>query len=655
MATDFIAYVPKDPIDNLRWRSAWWEAASTDVGLQRAFRQAAFDDPLFFFNAFGWCFEPRSAVKIRPFVTWPHQDPCIVAMDDAISDAERTEEPIDLVLDKSRGQGATWMYLLVFLRRWLRDDLFSVGLVTRNEKLVDSQRDPDTLMWKVVWALLRLPFWMMPDGFELSKCRNLTEHTLYNPERGGSFVGFAATGDLARGGRKTVFALDEIGSEEFVSGGKDEAAMNSVRMVTNCCFLVSTFGGDTGVFYDACRKESSARKVVLDWKDNPTQNRGLYEVRKGKVIPCPGHSLSAAQRARIESQHKRLAMRGFVVAEGKPRSIWYNEQCLRPGATPRGIARELDRDPHGAVSKVFDTLTIETVRVQSAMPPLIQGRLVADLESGHVVQPYVVVGEGELKLWVRFGLDGKIPYARYVVGTDISAGTAGDYSSNSSACVINRDTGEQVGEWASNAYNTTRFAYMTLALARWFHNALIIYEANFSAGYGKVLIDDVAYPNLYMREVEIEGVHKKTQKPGFWMTNDDVKLKLFERMQEAMAIGAFTPRSEVMLDECKEYQWKNGRIIHVGATTTNDEAGKGRPHADRAIAASLAWFACDEEPVIVGEDEHSAAVIPPGCMAERLREFDVAADARMRDSWLRSDAVDTFLERDLMFTRDPWR
>ena len=645
-------YCPKaTPEENLAWRIRWREAAVRDKGLQRDIRQAAFDDVLFFFNAMGWCFEPRSVDKIRPFCTWFHQDPAILAMDRAISEAEKCEEPFDLVVDKSRGQGATWMYLLVFLRRWLRDEMFSAGLVTRNEDLVDSRRDPDTLMWKVIWALGMLPRWMIPEGFDLSKHRSLTEHSLMNPANGATIVGYSATGDVARGGRKTVFAMDELAA---FAKGEDYAALNSTQHVTNCRFLVSTYKGDSGAYFDAATQAGNAVRVILDWKENPTQNRKMYRMVLGKIIevdPGPGNYLCPADYKILKEQHEQLRKRGYKI-EGKTRSIWYNRQCLRPGATPRGIAEELDRDPKGSVAKVFSSEILDRAVKEKCRPPLLCGRLVYDPERAAVREPRVIEQEeGELKLWALPGLDGNMSYGRYVLGADISSGSGGDFTSNSVACVVDRMTGVQVAEWASNIVPPPRFAIVCVALARWFWDALLLPEANFDGGYMKALVEDIGYANVYYRDVEIVGLKKKTQKPGFWMTNDDVKLKLFEAMQEGMAEERFTPRSKRMLEECGEYEWRNGKIIHVASRKTEDEGAKGKPHADHVVAGALAWYGCEEEP-LVEETEEAPAKAPEGSMAARLRDYDATLGSG-GDPW-GNEGLDIFQESGVSSPADGW-
>lgn len=656
MSTPYIGYVPKDIAKNLRWRQRVRRAAHADLELQADLKQACFEDVLFFFNFAGWCYEPRASWKVRPFVTWPHQDPAIVAMDEAITHAEETEEPTTVVADKSRGQGATWIFLLVFLRRWLRDPLFTAGVVTRNEKLVDSLRNPDALMWKIGWELEMLPRWLLPKGWNAGKHRSLTDHSILNPETGATIVGEAATGDIGRGGRRTVWGLDEFGAFAEERLGIDYKVLDSVNHNTNCKIIVSTHHGDQGAYYEIATEEpSTSIKVILDWKDNPTQNRLMYRYAKGLTFAVRNEEAAEVagytEACRRQGIYDRLSRRGFKL-DGI-RSPWYDAKCMEAGATPRGIAQELDRNPHGAAPKLFDSETIASVKAKCCLPPLLRGRLVYDSETLEMRPPYVAQSDsGELRLWVQPDSLGQMPRGKYKIGIDISSGTAGTHTSNSVACVINTFTGEQVAEWVSNAMIPSKFAQICAILGHWFDKAELIPEANFGAGFLRVLIDELAYPNLYYRENEIEGIHKKTKKPGFWTGSDDIKFKLLEQLQIGMAEGAFTPRSKELLEECPEYEWKNGRIVHVGSARTTDEGSKGKAHGDRVIAAAIAWFGCAED-CWADREEQVLAAAPAGCMARRLQKLDALLMDIHGDPWTEAN-LDIFAHVGSPEYRDPW-
>ena len=150
----------------------------------------------------------------------------------------------------------------------------------------------------------------------------------------------------------------------------------------------------------------------------------------------------------------------------------------------------------------------------------------------------------------------------------------------------------------------------------------------------KVVEDEMCYPKLWQRETQISGLKKLTKKTGFWMANDDTKLALFEGMVAAIAMGTYIPRSDEMLEECGQYEWKNGKIIHVGSTKSEDEGAKGKSHSDRVIAAALSVYEMGESTSPDDHDEIAESVAPEGSMAARLRDIDeVSTD----DPWLHAE------------------
>ncbi len=609
--TPYIDLVPKDPLENIKWRVRMQELALVDMEYRSAVYQAAMDDVLFWFNGLCWCLEPRSVVKIKPFVTWPHQDPVIIAMDQAIDDAERAEMPIDVLLDKSRAQGGTNIYLNLFNRRWIRDPMFSAGLVTRNEKLVDSSTDTDALLWKTNWSLNRLPFWMLPKGFDSDKHRSVTDHSILNPENGAVMVGYAAGQDVGRGGRKTVFGVDEIGAEDFIKGGKDQAVMDSLHDVTNCIFLVSTFGADSGMFFESATSDDyEGLHLVLDWKDNPTQNKLAYVIREGVAVAVnPAEQAAVTKYARENADRlKKLERRGFKM-EGHTRSPWYDARCLRKGATPRSIAKELDRNPRGAVGKVFSTDTLDLMKEKCCKRPVWQGKLIYNNETLEVTGLIEQDG-GPLKLWFKPGVDNKAPSGQYAVGCDISAGGTGEFSSNSVSCGVNRQTGEQVLEYAVKGMQATKFARLNVAIAKWLNNAYLGWEASGPTGstFGKEVLEVVHYANVYYRDVEEVGSRAKSRKAGWWNGSDEDKGELFESMDIGMENGEFIPRSEDLIRECGEYEWDKGKIVH---RPSKQRGTDGKAHGDRCVAAGVATLCCKDRPFSGLDNDPEEAENPP--------------------------------------------
>ena len=718
--TPFYKYYPQEPKANLEWRLRCRDRAMSDLHFRHALYDACMTDVLFWMAFACWSVEPRAKVKIRPFVPWPHQEEVFIAMDKAIDDAAEQERSIDVLLDKSRAQGGTFGYLWIDLRRWLRDRMFSAGYVTRNEMLVDSATDNNTLFWKLAWGINRLPFWLMPAGFDMKKHRSLSNHTLLNPANGSTLVGYAAGQDVGAGGRATVFTCDEFGSRDFISGGKDASVMEELHDVTNCvaggvlvltdygpmpiekvelfhrvwdgnmwvshdgsvyqgeqktipaygirltrdhrvlttkgwkhagiagfdreeirlpedckrldgrrsiasassprteavydllncgprraftvidnhglpllihnCIrLVSARYADSGVFHEACEDpDSNGLHLILDWKDNPHHAKYAYSVRDGKP-----RARDPDDQAAVDAYHKenpdlrrRLERKGFKY-EGVVRSPWYDMRCLRPTSTPRLIASQLDRNPRGAVGKVFPTDLLDRTKREKCKAPVWQGTPVFDSET-LALKGLLQRDDGPLKLWFRPGPDYSVPIGPFTFGCDIAMGSDGAYASNSVCSGIDDRTGEQVLEYTIKGMPAIKFARNVVGLAKWCHNAYLGWEdSGMAAPFAKEILEVLYYANVYYREVAEIGQRKQTRKAGWWNGKDEHKADLFERMALAMEVDEYIVRSADLVRECGEYEWEDGKIIHV---PTKNHGAQERAHGDRCIAAGVAWL-----------------------------------------------------------------
>lgn len=573
---------PKDVRANLEWRIRCRERALVDKRFQDALWEACRLDPLFFFAFALWVHEPRAKVKRRPFIPWSHQEPVILAMESTIDEALESEQPVSLTLKKSRAQGGTFTYLGVQIRRALMEPDFTVGLVTRNEALVDSRVDDSAVMFKVAAMLDMLPVWMLPDGYE----RSMTEHVIRLPNKSG-WSGYAATGDVARGGRTTMFCFDEPGSEEFVAGNKDFKILSSVSHVSNCIFLVSTFGIDSGVFYEAATDPDNPRVYNLSWMDNPEHSKNLYTVQAGVAVAHRPEEQEAVTQYVTTHQRelKSIERRGHKI-EGKVQSPWYNAHRLLPGATPRYIARELDEDCRGAVGKVFASDLLDRMKREHCKPPVWVGNPVFDSETCKLTG-LIPREDGLLKLWFRPGIDDTPPMGPFTVCCDIASGGVGTYASNSVATGLDNRTGEQVLEYTIKGLEPRPFARRVVGLCMWLRNALLGWEdSGVSGGFAKEVMEVLYYGSVFFRDVTQLGSQKKSRKPG-WPCRDADKADMFEMMALAMEQGKFIPRSAEMITECGEYEWDGSKIIHA---PSKNKGASEKNHADRAISAAGAWL-----------------------------------------------------------------
>jgi len=567
--------VPADPRANLEWRARMLAWSTDDHERQNALRTMCSDDPLFWFNAFVWTYDPRRKVGVIPFVTWPFQDRAIVELDDAIGNH-------DIAMPKSRDMGASWMLCGLFLWRWLfrRDQSFL--LVSRNEDYVDKTGNPKSLFWKIDHILKYSPEWMLPR-------RERARLRLTNMENGSTIDGESTTGDVARGDRRTAIGLDE-----FAAFGDDDGwkALAATRDATRCRIFNSTPSGIGNAFHSVCTNEH-IRQVRLHWTEHPEKARSLYHDRYGKA-----------------------------------RSPWYDGEVKRC-ATPMEIAQELDISFEASQANLFETSRI--LELQSRTRPALQrGELVVD-EGGNPLS-FEPKAEGRYHLWMAPDASGCFPTdRRFAMGVDVSTGTG---ASNSVMCVMDCRTGEQVLEMATADMRPDQFARLVVAVGRWFkgvdgHGALVCWE---HIGPGRILGDvviEMGYRNLWRRHNQDVVGKPVTQSVG-WFPNREEKVRLYGHFRKSLDSGAFIPRSRQMVDEMRELVYDDsGGVVHVRAATSIDPSGAKGNHGDRATAAALASLAGATQPRITGAVLQATA--SPGSIAHRRRTFE--AKALQRSTW----------------------
>jgi len=270
--TPYYHLVPKERAANLRFRRSVLEYGGSSEEAARELAMMCSRDVLFYVNVFLWLFEARDDEKpVIPFVTFPMQDEALLEIDAAIGRH-------DLCMDKSRDEGATYMCLAAFLRRWQFRQMFAGGCVSRTEDDVDKPGDPKSLFWRLDFFLEHMPKWLVPHY-------KRTQMRLENIENGSTLIGTSTTGNMFRGGRLTALLIDEYAAFD---AGTDYKALYSTQAVTPCRIFNSTVQGTGNAYYEV-REMPSIKKVVLDWKDDPRKNRGLYTERRPAQEPGALH------------------------------------------------------------------------------------------------------------------------------------------------------------------------------------------------------------------------------------------------------------------------------------------------------------------------------------------------------------------------------
>jgi len=452
--------------------------------------------------------------------------------------------------------------------------------------------------------------------------RSKTNHTLVNTDNGATIAGFAATGDVASGGRKTVFVCDELAK---FPRGPDKEAMDSTQHVTNSRVIISTPKGPDGAYFEAMHADTNMEKVILDWTVNPTRNVGCYRVLIEKdnsrrvelddeeywleVVRRNGKRW--AERSNLEDFAKEIVNNEtdnpfgypFMIEtpytkHGKKRSPWYDRECKRVGATPQGIAQELDRDYGGSTSRFYDSNMLHRVK-EGCTPPVSRCELAfGDDVQSHVElkKPVIVIqATGRVELWFEPDIYHRAPQNHtFFVGVDVAAGTGGVQTSNSVIQAIDATLRKQVLQFASPSTSPYKLADLAVAICYWLSgpkgSAILAWEAN---GLGSQFTDrvlELGYSRIYYRSTEEQTTKKDTKKIGWWTTIKN-KPTLLGELGRAMDSGDLQVCSEEVPKEAMGYvNLLGGKVDHVSAKSEEDPAGAGANHGDRVIGLSLAWW-----------------------------------------------------------------
>ncbi len=606
----FYAKVPKTVPENLAYREELLGACAESLTLRQDAWIMAARDPFWYWNTFGFLLEPRATdtPSTIPFVTWPRQDEILLEILNAVNDG------YDLHIKKSRGVGVSWNVLLVFEWFWHFKERQHFLVHSKKEDLVDKIGDPDTLLYKLDFWCEHLPDWLRPTP-------DRKKNHVGNADLRGTIDGGSTTDDVARGGRRRAIFCDEFAA---VKEGAEIVA--AVSEATECTIYGSTSKGIGTEFY---RLESAPIcHVQTRWHEYPLQRAGLYRVTNGSVEildkECRAvKGLDAHGRSRVFAfpDEYPFVTSGIHFTDGGLRSPYYDRRCAH-FTDPLLRAQELDLDDIGAGDPFFPRRMIEPLKANAFDPAWI-GDLDYDPQTKLPRIPYAFVARegGPLKLWVAPDSAGLVPLDMdYCWGADISQGSG---ATPSVLIVINRETGEQVGEYATPTVTPSDFAHVANAVGRLFagklEQAFACWEANGPGNaFGKKLYGDLEYRRIYFREGK--DVRKRpTYQPG-WHSSTAGKIELFNDFRDALQTGRLVLRSRGTLQDCYNYSHdgRGGIVNQVQPTSRAGGGGARYSHGDFAAAAACGILGL--KPIISLEEKKRSRESPIGCMAARVRE-----------------------------------
>lgn len=562
---------PKDLQKNILYRRRICERAARDPEFAQQCLLRASKDFIWCCDTFFWTYDPKDHPFFpnRPFILYDYQE-------DAARKILKANGKHDLLFEKSRQMGCTWLIiaLLVWLWQFRTRQSFLVG--SRKEDLVDKAGDANSLFYKIDYIVESLPGWM-----RISRGDNRRLLHFSNPNNRSAFDGESTNEDFCRGGTRQIVVLDE-----FPAVKNGHKILKATRDATNCRLLVGTPQGAFGAYYETREvmlERNPDRVIRMHWTMHPEKRRGLYSI-EGCAPGSTPNILDTEYEFTADFDFWNIRFPQF-----KLRSIWFNEQCAR-SANSHEISQEIEIDYIGSAWNYFEPEMVKRWIEEGARQPDSVGSIRLDPDWKNPI--WDAHPGGEVQLWFIPTEDGKVPdeIRSVVCGVDIAHGGSGDMSSNSVASFVRRDTGEKIAQFTSNSLYPDEFCHIVLALCKWFDSAYLIFERNGGGGltFGNEVLKSGYHRVFYQTDSEMKRFKQRTKKPGFW-TNSENKPVLLANYRHAMMRWQFKNPCEEALRECLEYvNHPGGKIEHSKALASENPASQGENHGDMVIADALA-------------------------------------------------------------------
>jgi len=540
---DKIKY-PKDPRENLIWRSKILKKAQRDPILKESLKRLFYEDIVFAFNVFFFTYDPRPTAVMShlPFATYPFQD-------DAILDLKRIiEVGEDVVWEKCRDMGATWMICLVMLWFWLSPkpgNDFLLG--SRKEMFVDDRGNMSSLFPKLRYVIARLPKWLVPKGYDVKEHDNKLK--LINPATGSVLTGESNNVQFSTGGRYKAIFYDEFSKWKDT----DAKAWTSGAGASLCRIAIGTPFGVNCKYYDLVTS-GITRKITLRWPMHPLKSKNIY-----CVWPAPNENT-----------------KGRLGDKWKPKEVlkspWYVKESLR--YDEQEMDQEINLCYIGSGNPVFSGTALDYLMVLRELndnPVSYYHLMHEDFSSEKVDKP--LDRQDYLVCYTDPNKDHE-----YVIAADIVEGTEdGDY-----ACVIVYD--RNLKSIAATYYS--RLDEVLMARIIKIIAILFTFEEDYpwvaieTTGPGLSTFDkavDLDIPNLFMApryDVVNNGV---TFKKG-WRTDSASKRELISGIKEWLIDEAGAIHSQRLI----------GEMLTFIRTSTGKARAKKGAHDDMVMAFGIA-------------------------------------------------------------------
>ena len=559
LSQTLIQDLPHSLESNLDYRRKLLSDCEKDKKLQEDTYFLCKNDIIFWINAFCWTKDQRTKpASLRPFICYEaYQEDYILKTQEAINNGH------DLLTEKTRDMGVSWMILYVFTHEWLFNPGADFRVGSRKEDYVDKLGDIDTLLEKVRFTLARQPLFLLPKGFDPEK--HASYMRIVNPVNGNAIVGESANEHFGSGGRRKALLLDEFAKWETKVA---EAAWTSTADVTPCRIVVSTPVGSGNKFAMLANGTAEKiEKISLHWTLHPDKSKGAYYLDAGIKIPIAD------------------SKRAFEIWKSgiRVRSPWYDSEAER--RSEADLAQEIDIDYLKSGYPFFSLIELNKQRVWTYIE---RKNPSGPIPYGNYIKASLVELDGKIEVrerpdgWLRIYELPKSEY-QYVVSGDISEGL--EKGDESFMVVRDKITRNVVACCNGLFAPTDDFDLKLWKVAKYYNKAKLAPENN-NHGYAVVQNLKLMDCDLYQTRRINELGHVTINKAG-WTTDNKSRPDMLDQMEEEIRRSAIELRDDVLITQCKTF---------VKNPKTGKPEADGRFLDDGVLACAIAGAVIKEEP-----------------------------------------------------------
>lgn len=258
------------------WRMETLSKLRADASLLASAKAYYAEHPIQYICDWAETYDPRrKRGRWMPFILFQKQAEFIQFMEEMRRDNESG------LVEKCRDVGASWLGCAYSVWLMIFHPDVAIGWGSRKEALVDKKGDPDSLFEKMRMLIQRTP-----DVFRPATADAFLK--IVNKDNGSTVTGEAGDG-IGRGGRKTMFCVDEAAHIE-----RAELIEASLADTTDCRIDLSSVNGTGNMFHrrreagqvwtPGARIEPGVIRVfIFDWRDHPDKDQEWYDKRKAKA------------------------------------------------------------------------------------------------------------------------------------------------------------------------------------------------------------------------------------------------------------------------------------------------------------------------------------------------------------------------------------